>query len=714
MAIAMLLAMSASVTGCREKIPSEPEPDVEPSVEITIDNVTGDEISFTLSATDADRVAYYTMETTLSELDEKDYPSAKTVFEKGVVSDVTDTPQSFTVSELKEGTSYTIFTAAERKNILYDGDARMVTTLVVPKTLGLITDVKPEGVNVTYNINLPENAICYHTYIEKWYYDYELMVAMQTAGTEFDKNAFVYNLLADYGIACEASGAFTWYAGAEHPSRKVVSLTPGKEYYALAAGFVDGGWSGDACIVPFQMPASTGTSSEDIKLSIDEVTLSSVTIRMECDESKVAFFFYDIYEKSQFDSFKAEKGERGMMDYLFEYSGGNVSGNTYTDKWEVESGKSYVLAVYGVDYNGGEIYRELQADIPVPQPSLEIDLMPYERELQGYHDYNSIFMAFAPYNFANELNVDRVWCSTTPMEKATFDEYMGMLELSGMSLDELGTAFSNMETFGMFNQYMPMFNVYPIYDDAELNSLKKNGYFERVFTDLNPDTEYIFIGVAFDGENPIVRFASAKTAARRDSSEASEGYKAFLGNWTVLGQSTVDWSTYEEYHLRIEQLTPNQSFKVYGWSGSQLGEDYPFEMRYNPESNRIYIEGPQTLGKISVGGKDYDVVFAGKMYVSGYSSLVMLAGYNGPLYTGYLNGDSMALFGQIVNVNGKDQEFMSMNYMLYDGSDYYLHEDDQYDLVNFRTSRAAASAAAPASAKTSSQRVSRKIGTLAY
>lgn len=63
-----------------------------------------------------------------------------------------------------------------------------------------------------------------------------------------------------------------------------------------------------------------------------------------------------------------------------------------------------------------------------------------------------------------------------------------------------------------------------------------------------------------------------------------------------------------------------------------------------------------------------DVVFIGKMYASGYDKLVVILGYNGPVYTGSLNGDNLSMFGEMIKVGGRDNEFMSMNYMLqYEG-----------------------------------------------
>ena len=708
-ALLAFVGLSVFAAGCTESKTDDPQPVTPPTVAVELGRVTETEIEIKLSAKDADKMAYYVVEAT----DAASTPDAATVFELGESSQAFETPESFEILDLKSGTAYTVYAAAS-KGDTYSEVASVDATTEVPVVHELITDVQASGLSVSYNIDLQEGNICYHAYIEKWYYDLALMIAMQTAGPEFDRNAFMYNLLSEIGVPCEVSGQFVWTAGEDHPTRRTVSLTPGKDYYVIAASFVNESWAGEPSLIPFTMPESKGVSAEDIDISIDDLTTESVTLRMACDETKIAFFFYDLYEKSQFDAFKAEKGERGMMDYLFEYNDGNVSGNTYTDKWIVDSGKSYVLALYGVDYNGCEIYKEFQVDVPVPTPVLALDIIPYDRELQGYHDYDTFLMSFEPLYFTNELNVDRMFCSVMPMEKAMFDEYMGMFfGLSGASLSDIEQLLSQQEYFYMFYSYMSTFYVNPIYDDAEIDSLTKNGYFERVFTGLNADTEYVFIAIAFDGDTPVIRLASARTAAYPESAEASDGYKAFLGNWTVLGQTTADWTSYENYNLRIEELTPNRSFKVYGWSRTSISQEFPFVMRYHPETGKVSVDGPQVLGKKTVDGKEMDVVFIGKMYASGYDKLVVILGYNGPVYTGSLNGDNLSMFGEMIKVGGRDKEFMSMNYMLqYEDDNYYVAGDEE-DLVYFRISRAAASASA-AKGVSPLRSSSRKVGSVKY
>lgn len=675
-----LACMSMFVVGCSDSDTDDKKPDiVKPLASVEIERIGETDIDISLAAYNADLMAYSVA------VKGSTTPDAAAIFAEGKSSEASETLTPFTVTDLLPATEYTVYAAASKEGVYSEVVSVDVITAAHIEHV-LVSDVEASGLSVSYTIDLGDNDVCFHTYIEKWFFDYEMYVAMQVAGPEFNRGDFIRNMVAEYGVECTVSGMCIWNAGEDHPTRHTVSLTPGKEYYVVAAAISGEAWSTEEpSAVQFKMPDPNGVSSEDIALSVIELTTETVTVRMECDELKVAFFFYDLYRKQQFDEYKAEKGEYGMMDFLFEYNGGNVSANSYTDKRAVDAGESYMLAVYGIDYNGCEIYRELQIDVPGYDASLDIEVEPYERELQGYHEYDTFRMTFAPMYFSGELNIDTVYCSMMPTEKATFDAYLEMLGMGGMSLEALEQAFA--QNPEMLMQLSYMLYIYPISDENEVMKLQQEGYFERIFTDLNPSTEYVVVGMAFDGETPVVRVVSATTAAYAEPAEASEGYRAYLGNWTLRGKTTADWSTYETYDLRIEELTPNRSYKVYGWSHCSLGEDFPFVMRYHPETGKVSVDGPQLLGTTVVEGKEMEILFFGKMYVSGYDDLVVLLGYDGLLYSGSVSGNHLSMFSEIVNVEGRSKEFMSMNYLLRNGNDYYKNEDDRYDLIYFSIDR---------------------------
>lgn len=211
-ALLAFVGLSVFATGCTESGTDDPQPVTPPTVAVELGRVTETEIEIKLSAKDADKMAYYVVEAT----DAASIPDAATVFELGESSQAFETPESFEILDLKSGTAYTVYAAAS-KGDTYSEVASVDATTEVPAVHDLITDVQVSGLSVSYNIDLPEGCVCYHSYIEKWYYDFALMVAMQTAGPEFDKTSFIYSLLSEIGIPGEVSGQVVWTAGEDHP-----------------------------------------------------------------------------------------------------------------------------------------------------------------------------------------------------------------------------------------------------------------------------------------------------------------------------------------------------------------------------------------------------------------------------------------------------------------------------------------------------------------
>ena len=685
-----------------------PGPEETPAVTISVGELTNTSIEVLLSAEHADDIAFYCVkEADGEEGEDVTAPDAAAVYAEGRVVEATAEPASYTISDLEEGVPYAIYAAARKGDAMSDVEKVSATTPVTPAILEVGSTSKT---GFSYQLNVGPDDVYFHTYLEGWFFEYSMMTAMAAEGPEFDYNAFVWNLLVDYGMADYGPKTIEWQAGDEHEKLGYAALVPGKKYYVLAALYDEaaGAWVGVPNVIDLDMPAP-GTSAEKITLSADEVDYDRVVLRMECDETKIAFFRYDLYSKESYDKFIEENGGvRGMMDYVAEY-GPDVRVNTYTDSWGVDAGRSYMLCVYGIDVNGDELYAEMQVDVPERQPEIFLDLKPYNRELQGYYDYNTFLVTFAPMNFT-DLNVDQVFCSAVPMERTTLESYLAMLPELGIeepisSLEELE---QRPEVLLQLNYMLYQQLMMPLYDDAELDSLEKNGYFDRVIGDLNPATEYVFMALAYSGETPVARIVTASTAAAPESGEASERYNEYLGNWTVLGQTTRDWSTYETYDVRIEELSPNRSYKVYGWGHSELAQEYPFEMRFDPQTGKTSVEIPQVLGQIQVEGKMVDLVFVGKIHASFSDILDVVDGFSGKAYRGDLRDDHLAMFGELLNIGGRTYEFMAMSYVARTEEGYMLLEGEEYDLVYRsvdRATSASASAVLPAARRLKSASV---------
>lgn len=599
-------------------------------------------------------------------------PTALEVFRRNeFVAEASESGTSCVFDNLKSGTTYVVYAAARLDETYSEVKRLEATTLSAVRALSFVESTKS---TFTYRVDVPEGTAYQHAYIEGWYYDYMLESSKRDAGPDFDMDVFLWNLLADCGYEAEGPQDFFWYAGAENSRRNdIAKIVGGQKYYALFSLCESGyDWSGTPESVAFET-APAGVSDATITLIAEEIAPTRIKIRMEADSDEVHFFFYDLYVKSSFDEMKAARGEAGIMDFLFEY--GYSAANTYTDVWGVEPDRSYMLAILGVDREGDLFYLEKQYDSEPLQPELTVDMRPFERDMQGLHAYDTFEVLVTPSNF-DEIRSDGVLWMIQP--KTVLD---ATLEMFGMTLDQLVQAPEYIAYVGG----MPLPEVWAA-------QLDKNGFLVAYLTDFNSDTEYCFVCAVPCGESYKLAYATASTEAMPQAGVVDEEYTALLGEWTLEGQSTEDYYTRKSYTLRFEQLTPNRSYKVYGWGDSEVAQELPFEARYHEDTKRISIEGHQTLGTRTMGGAERQVIFEGFLSMSGY--LQVADGFTGTVYRGTLNGDRLSLFPNIVSLGGRSYEFQTMAYTGYDSVEDVFYGFDPYQVVNFFINRASQTAAA--------------------
>ena len=223
--------------------------------------------------------------------------------------------------------------------------------------------------------------------------------------------------------------------------------------------------------------------------------------------------------------------------------------------------------------------------------------------------------------------------------------------------------------------------------ENEMTDIKNKGSFTRIESDLEPDTEYIF-AIAFKYEDKWYYKTATATLDKEPDSEASTGYKAYLGNWTVTGKSTSDWSSALTYNIKVEQLTVNRSYKVYGWSTSSAGQEFPFIARYDSVNGKILIDGYQLLGKTTVEGQEYEVrmmgclSYAGRLYMSDYDDVI----YKGSIVDMGNGQEKISMFPEFFTKDGKSYEVQTMAYgFVKDGN--IIGSPEEYDIVEFRITR---------------------------
>lgn len=669
----LIMAAATLLAGCKQL---EDTTTPTPEVNITEGVATPEQLEFHVSATQADEIAYICVETT----DEAKVYKAETLFAEGEVFAATEEPVPHIVSGLKPETEYTIYVAAMKD----EGTAKYYSavkelTMTTGENPAMLQFLSASKTGFSYKVAVEENQTYFHGYLPAWSFEYQYEMAKLTEGPEFDTGIFVRNLLVTGGVYGQSSQTVNWFAGKEDEATgHVAYLVPGEKYYAMLALWDEENemWNMDENpeIIEIEMTAP-GESSESVTCTVEKLEPKNVNIRMECDESKVNFFLYDLYPLDQYEYYVNEYGIEDIINILSQQ--GYPAGNTYTDTWTVEPGKSYMHCLYGVDYNGDVFYQNFQVDVPMPEPTLTLTLEPYEREMQGYATDNTLRVSAFFQDFI-DLDYDSsvLFLPEGPVTREFFDAAVATMGLSG-TLEELQTYGEHMYAIG--SQYLGLNSVAA--DEDVLAQLKERGTFEKIHTGLEADKEYVYMVLAVYNEQIYCRLASAKTEPKVVEVEILDAYKAYLGEWTLIGQNTEDYS-YSSYDLRIEQMTPNRSFKVYGWSESQASQDFPFEMSYDESTHKVAINTPQVLGEKTIDGKTYEVHFVAKLYDSGYN-MVIAVDYNGPAFTGYIYGTRLSLSPNYIVYAGYERPFETMAYVLYDKESGVYHSLDSYDITEF-------------------------------
>ena len=660
--LAALAAATMLLASCKEDNPGKDAPEVR----LAYVSSEPQSITLTLSSTGADEMAYYYT----SDAEEgKKLLSGELVFSLGTSMAASVEPVEVNITELEPETAYWVYASARQDGEYSVTDSVKVVTPAVAKYLsaGEVTST-----SLSYSVNAPEGATYRHMYLEGWDFNDQLASAMATEGEEFDMNVFLWNLLADYGHDAQGPSEFTWKNGDEDALKgKNVSLYGGHRYVAIFS-FIEGetSWSGTAEFVEMELPAA-GKSSETVEFSDETVASDRIRVRMDFDDSKVSFISYGLYKKASYDEKLEKDGEEGMKNFLYEY--GYKAWNTYTDAWSAASGTEYVLAVMGVDKNGDSFLASKEYTTPLPEPVLDVKMTTYDRELEGYHDYCTVKIDVTMKNFVELDYENMVHATLMPKYQwdATFAEF-------GMTPEDCIATMP--ET---------VWYVIPTpFQESEMTSLKEKGTCTRIESDLESDTEYIFVVMFQYNEQWYFKSATVTLPEEPEEGEATDGYKAFLGSWTVSGKASPGYKDMT-YSLRFEQLTVNRSYKVYGWSKSSAGEDFPFVARYDSASGKIVIDGYQKLGTTAIDGKNYEIRLAALIPFSGVNAM---CNYDGAIYKGTVRDAGtqqiLALAPEFFMRDGKAYEVQSMGYAAVNAETGNLEGGlDEFDMMEFKITR---------------------------
>lgn len=538
----------------------------------------------------------------------------------------------------------------------------------------LLAFVEATKTSFSYRIDTGLADHVFHTYLEKWAYD-ELWGAFITQYPDNpDRTLFIRSVLAEFGLEVVGPQTVTWNAGDENlPREGFANITGGKSYYALAATAdpEKGEWTGEADAVEFVVPEpdrSSATVTIDLLDLQPELLESCIT-----PDENIRFYFYHLFQKAVVDAFIAQFGQEAFENHIYEY--GYCSDSPYTDLWRMEPGMEYLIAVFGVDRQGDVMYADKAFRAPEHQPEVVVSLQPYENELQGYFAYENLELHVGLQNFGDVTHEQATW---TLLEQEQVDQALAMAG-EGATLE---TCINEGYIYTM-----------PIAPEW-FEQIGQTNTFSHLFEGVAPETDYVFLFVTFDAEqNMVLGRGDATTPAAPSAGQTDPEYLAYLGSWRLEGQSTEDWTTPLAYDLTIEQLTPNRSFLVRGWSQSAVGQEFPFVMNYDPDTKQAYINAPQYLGTSTVGGTECEVVFAG-MFVGRLSDFLSI--YIAPTYKAYeiqQRDNRLAFFPELFRYEDQDHSFASLGYNGKTAEGFVAFEGDAYQPVNFRVQRPASASA---------------------
>lgn len=124
------------------------------------------------------------------------------------------------------------------------------------------------------------------------------------------------------------------------------------------------------------------------------------------------------------------------------------------------------------------------------------------------------------------------------------------------------------------------------------------------FNYLYDNAEYVLIGfgvdeVSMSSSTQIFR-ATVKTGTLPDT--ASDGYKAWLGTWTVTSASSEKSKTSYSFDIEIRPRTINGTYLVRGWGYTIIKDDYEVDANYISSTKGFQLF-KREVGTLGDGGK---------------------------------------------------------------------------------------------------------------
>lgn len=573
----MLIGAAAAFTGCKE---DETEKLKSPTVTVTEDAVTGTDVKFTITTTDADECAYIfdTAENLGGGI-----PDAATVLAEG---EKVDTHLAATVvKEITPATEYIVYAAA--KNAAGFSEVAKCE-LNVPN----LVEVEVSNItksSYTFTITTDGERAYKYTAIPTQYL--EQIYQAQEAATDYEKSRAAMRYLAWYGTKDSGTKEFTHNDNENFTEIEdgdaveyLRELIAGMDYSIVAVGYgANNQFAGNVIVKNFTL-AESGTPTGKVKCElVGEAGIISAKTKCTPDEN-VLWYKHILIKKENRDAYVAE---RGLTQYHYLVantdSSEHLTGEDESQYKNLNADTEYVLSLVIVDKEHNADWQDFEFK------TKKADEQSADIVITG-HTSDAEYIYGDPWN-ALTFNIKS---SEIVLPSKYFFGYTSLVTYlmnRGLTLEEV------------IDQYGESFSQYNLYG---INGA--NGY-NAEFYELKPDVAYTY-AVALTNANGKVNVKSMelrtekRTVANLSSSSLFEDLK---GEWAaVVPVQEYKWETgeYQNYEYKFDVTIGNDGefgdlcrsynwLMCKGWAGLEYKS--ADDLRNDPANDGYYKEVPENL-----------------------------------------------------------------------------------------------------------------------
>lgn len=318
--------------------------------------------------------------------------------------------------------------------------------------------------------------------------------------------------------------------------------------------------------------------NEDLELVVDveDITYTSAKIKVTHDGDKSDTWYGFLTDEVDVD--EDELIEQAVEDYMNGESseGLRKSKNFVTVLKDLVPGTDYKYVAFGLS-SDGEVYGT--------SASVEFKTTVSSSDEPGGNTGGG----GNPGETVNGMTVNKAWTVN----------YVGEGVIGDEEYDHVITVNStDKNTYAITVVYASLWDVNDLYDMAVLFAEDLKAYVEEVndyygtsYTiadalysgsksdafDLYPGY-YMAVALGITPEGKVSGYYAVSDVFEVKEAIPTEEYKAWLGDWTIVGDNDV------EFNVTLSRHVTNKSYWMYGWEGF---EDIPVDVEYNKDRNDL-------------------------------------------------------------------------------------------------------------------------------